>query len=142
MGFPWLLIQLSYKTTFLNKVVLNVISVVSLIKQKKKRDFFFLTGTGNKKDVSVIEQICLSHFCFMSKYIPLIWKGTKWAVQLGCFAHLFNQHVAELTWVTHQAMQLYTCIKQSISVSDLPCCLILNCLELLLLITFINTIAN
>lgn len=55
MGFPWLLIQLSYKTTFLNKVVLNVISVVSLIKQKKKRDFFFLTGTGNKKDVSVIE---------------------------------------------------------------------------------------
>lgn len=54
MGFPWLLIQLSYKTTFLNKVALNVISVVSLIKQKKKRDFF-LTGTGNKKDVSVIE---------------------------------------------------------------------------------------
>lgn len=141
MGFPWLLIQLSYKTTFLNKVALNVISVVSLIKQKKKRDFF-LTGTGNKKDVSVIEQICLLHLCFMSKYIPLIWKGTKWAVQLGCFAHLFNQHVAELTWVTHQAMQLYTCIKQSISVSDLPCCLILNCLELLLLITFINTIVD
>ncbi|KAG0747111.1 hypothetical protein G6F57_007616 [Rhizopus arrhizus] len=40
----------------------------------------------------------------MSKYIPLIWKGTKWAVQLGCFAHLFNQHVAELTWCIGPSM--------------------------------------
>lgn len=35
-------------------------------------------------------------------YIPKILRVTKFAVQFTCFAHAFNQYVAEVTWVKNE----------------------------------------
>ncbi|KAI8882729.1 mitochondrial inner membrane protease subunit 1 [Backusella circina FSU 941] len=38
------------------------------------------------------------------RFGPPLLRGTKFAVQLGCFLHVFNQYVAEATWCIGPSM--------------------------------------
>ncbi|RCH90023.1 IMP1 inner mitochondrial membrane peptidase-like, partial [Rhizopus stolonifer] len=41
---------------------------------------------------------------FIRRYGPSILRGAKYAFQFGCFAHAFNQYVAEFTWCIGPSM--------------------------------------